>query len=468
MDTAASYQVICRFDSRGQYVCDSVALVSPMTFDLIPDVYIGRLPAADGGEMKVMVDKIIAYRSTPQTAPCQAGGLLLSHRLFTSIGGYADATYYCEQQYSILRNPGSDFHTAVIDRIYEDSVSPQGAVISDTIRRTAAEYGVYFSRGYNIVLWYGHGCPTHIEVTGIAPNDYFTTDNAAAMQSTTYSNIITESCSVMGADSGAGIAKSFLVNPHGGAVSFTGSTTLDYSATRNVDFQNAFTMLFLDGVRYISKAFEIALIDQASLGSWVLARTDVYGLQYWGDPQMEIWSGQVSASDTFRLSPGKIGGKLRVCVVPARDSVLVCAYKAGAFFSRGYTTVDGYVDLDALPAGIEKVKISAQSHNRLPSSIVVDDADVGVLQFAGGSPATAPISVRFAKGSFFVNAGAVEPGARVTIEVYQASGRLVDRTTQCRQSQELILTPSSLSTGMYLIKVHAGSRTLMSGVTVVR
>jgi hypothetical protein len=461
------YKIVCRFDSRGNYVCDSVVVASPALFELVPDVYIGRLPAASGQEMKILVDKIIAYRSTPHTTASQAGGLILSLQLFNNIGTYADGTYYSEQVYSVLRSTGSDFRSAVIDRIYEDSITPQGAVIPDSIRRTVDEYGLYLSRGYNFVLWNAHGSPRDLEVTGIAPNEYFNTGNAAALQSATFSNMIGEACCALHTERDTCIAKSFLVNPHGGAVSFTGTTTYDYMTVRSRDVQEAFTALCLHKVHYISKAFELALIDQIGTGTWITSREDIYGLQYWGDPEMEIWSRQVSASDTFQIYPENVNGKLRVHIAPAIDSVLVCAYKADGFFSRGYVT-NGYADLDPLPVGIEKVKISARFHNYLPSSIVVDDADVGVLQLAGASTVKAPFSARFARGSFFVNVGNTEPGALVTIAVYDLSGRLMDRAAIRGHSQELIMTPSSISTGIYLIKVQAGSHMLASRIKVVR
>jgi hypothetical protein len=359
-------------DSTGEYGCIDVMSNIP-GLDVVPDIYLGRIPVSNAEETAVMVDKILAYGNTPRAPGPQSGvflfGSQLHRKIYTSKHNtwIADATQFLHYQIRpILTSSTSAFRDAIIDEMYEDSLT-SGTFCNATTPRDASQVMEALSKAYNLVFLTGHGGADHITLcTRCSPWQLLWAREARTLQTPVYSNIMTLSCSTMEMrDTLKTLAKEFLLDPRGGGISYTGASGIDYASYRQRYLLMTMQYLAHRGVTRIARAHWLAVGRDSHPRS--IERHVYLVSQYWGDPETQLWTRPVSDQDRLDVAVVKDRGRIRVAVAPARDSVLISAWDGGEYLQRTFSS-NGVATFDAVPESVATLTITASAHNYLPVS----------------------------------------------------------------------------------------------------
>lgn len=465
-ESDVEYQLQCHYTPDGKYVCDHVE-PAMSGVDLWNDVYIGRLPASNADEARIMIDKIMAYRSTPRPRQYADDIFFTGVQLFglwNQLGSeweMDDVTYFWH--YGIrpyFMNTSSLFRASSIYEMYEDSVLPNGRIRNDTLVLTPQMMSEQLSRGYNLAFLSFHGKPSAIRIWSNTPRSNFTQDDVLQMRSEYYSNIISISCSVMEMkeDSQMCFAKSFLVNPNGGGVSYTGASAVDFYSMRTEHYVKAAQLLNTQNIHRIAQAYELANV-------MTINRYSQFVVQHWGDPELEMWSRSATAQDTFAISIVNRGGQYHVSVTPPVDSVLVCAYKKDKVFLRGYTN-RGTAVFDAVDPSIDSIRLTATCPDYLPSCIYFNASDIA-------SPVRPLVN---AIGSRVPDASLIASGSRICVRftgadrfqaaIMDVSGKIVRQTSVATAPAYWNAAP--LMPGPYFLVVRANGTVINRRFIVAR
>ena len=462
-DTSSSeYRFTYKFDSTGTYVLDSVTDILIGT-DFSQEVTIGRLPVSNQTEAKIVVDKIIAYSGlSSQTASAQ-NILLFGPQMF----GFTDAhtqgmfssdvgDYLHYQIRPELQKSGSPFCNASFNEIYEDSITADNNLCFFKKIITPEMLNAEFSLGPNIVIFTAHGCYEHILINAQKSLKYGIAD-ALRIKSPTYSNIMALSCNTMEMpqDSMMCLAKSFLVNPNGGAISYVGSVVKAFGDELDSATAKITTLVSA------KKTFRLARAYQN-----VVPSTNRYMLfywQYWGDPELEFWTKKLTEQDSISITISNIGDHFRVSTTPPLDSILVCAYKPGALFARGYTKA-GIVEFDTPSATLDSVKITATRHDLLPGHLFVNTDSLLLT----GTKIQAKCFEK-TSFSFFTNNKVIHVQNNshqpVSVLLFDVAGRL--KYTGSISGRGITL-PDRLPTGLYVLRMQQGSTVIARSVLIGR
>lgn len=121
------------------------------TFDMYPEVYVGRLPAANKREVKNLVQKIITYESTgPDEKPWFENFIGIGGKTFDYYDGKPDGEYLCDLAYNHTKNAIPDLN---LIPVYSSNKNTTGLVPIARDIQTAV------SQGAGFVLFQGHGNP---------------------------------------------------------------------------------------------------------------------------------------------------------------------------------------------------------------------------------------------------------------------------------------------------------------------
>ena len=451
-----TFRLQCRYDSAGTYVCDRVKEDTVGGIDLWSDVYIGRIPVSSGDEARIVIDKIIAYSTRAEQTSAAQDIFMFGTKLFDedSVWKVDDTHAFLHYELKpVFSNPTPAFSQPQFTEAYEDSMAPDGSVIKDSTEITKEMLVSGFSSGPNLVIFAAHGSDHDIMMCSFRFSAF---DNAdvLALQSATYSTIITLSCDLMQyhPDSATCFAKNFLVNPNGGAVSFCGYSEIEY-----LDYGEQVSIAAV-GSLASGKTTRIAVAFQnGELGQ---RRTELYAHQYWGDPEMELWTKRLSPADTIALSICKSSGRYLVSTSPALDSALVCLYRPGAAFARGYTRA-GKVELDTACFGADSFTITWTKHNFLPGRLVLRPSDVPEVgvRFAASAPAAGRLRVYARAGTVWFENGNVQ---KAEIRIFDIHGRLAHARSIAGSTAAGV---QGLPAGMYVIRIdqsgHRAAQTLL-------
>ncbi|MBD3314889.1 MAG: T9SS type A sorting domain-containing protein [Chitinivibrionales bacterium] len=462
-ESGIAYKLECRFDEDGDFVCDR-AVSEVVGIDLRSDIYIGRMPVSNAEEARVMVDKTIQYTAEPRPDG-RAGGLFffgpkVHYRItknYATGNKITDAAQYWHyEMLPLFRNPTSLFRTATIDERYEDRLTPAGEITGDSIEITPDELDTCLSRGYNLVFFSCHGSPNHILISS-RTNTVYSRRDVLNLKSNHYSNIASISCDVMKMppESTMCLAKSFLVNPDGGAVSYNGSSAEDYMISKREHYLGAARYLSTGATAHIAKAFQVANLE--------LDRYNQFVHQYWGDPELTIRTREITANDTFAIDIAKAGDSYRIQLLPAVDSALVCLYKKHTAFERGYTR-NGLVMLDTVPPAVKTMRLTATKHNYLPTSLSLDASDItttGIRRTpipAASAPFTTAVEDRRIMAFF-------SPGDSILrATLYTASGQTLKRFHAGAPRRKW--STRRMPAGVYLLSVTIADNRIIKRVIV--
>lgn len=471
------YRLICRFDSAGHYVCDSVVLESFGGVDFRPDVYLGRLPASNAADAEIMVDKILRYGYRPQNSDYTTRILFLGENALGSLysmedSGYIDdASYYWHRDMKpIYADPGSVFSGFGFDEIYEDSVTPDGKILDAEILRDTGVYLDQFSHGANLVYYVGHGDPLSWEIGSFTtPKTYLYEPQVRNFASGTLMNIITMACKTMLFNNGVCMAKSFMANPRGGAISYCANSGNDYPSSTITPLKDMAEYLANGSATRLVKAMVHGYLKNSSgiNGFLFSKRAVLFARQFWGDPELELWTRPITAADTFSIGIFRISeGTYHVSVVPPEDSVFICLYKPGVLQQRGYAR-NGGITFTGIPDTLNAVKITATRHNFLPSQIQVDMGAIGIERQAAALGSGHTVQACPNPFNPATTIRIVRPFKKAAIRVYDVTGKILARFNNVR-SRDTEWNAKGLPSGMYVLEVLVDGRTCRKTLVLAR
>ncbi|MBD3343804.1 MAG: hypothetical protein GF401_01925 [Chitinivibrionales bacterium] len=459
-ESRTEFRLECGYDDEGSFVCEKKE-PKITGLDLWYDIYLGRLPASTVEEAEVMITKVLEYPLKPRPEEhhddmtfCAAQLHYLWTDFVTSLE-MDDASYYWHHKVKpIFEKETSKFKSATIDELFEDRVLDNGTVVNDSDEITIDEMREHLSRGYNMVFFSFHGNPAGIQIYSKAAEvgtPIFDYKHAHEIESEYYSHFISISCLVMKMmhDTSTCFAKSLLTNPRGGAVSYTGSSGIDYFNIRGRHYKKAVDLLNNKGVHRIAKAWYLANVMEFS-------RHNVLVQQHWGDPELECWSNSADETENFEIQTERTGNKVNVTVWPAIDSVLVCAYKKDALFMRGYT-IGGTVEFEGIDASMGGITLTATKHNFVPTQKVLRANDMVEIASAKENIQAAQMNIVQINSRTAIHFSHCK--SSLDARLLTASGRTIDHIST-RESNK-IWDIAALPGGVYMVKARMDGGTLI-------
>jgi hypothetical protein len=158
-----------RWDSNGDgiYAAWNAPGVPKDTFDMYPEVYVGRLPVTNNREVTHMVKKIITYeRSGPEEKPWYNTFVGVGGKTFDYYEGRPDGEYLCDLAFNYTKNAIPDLNLV---SVYSTNRNTSGFV------PVASDIQKAISQGAGYVDFEGHGNPfvwDTIWYNGTYPNDW--------------------------------------------------------------------------------------------------------------------------------------------------------------------------------------------------------------------------------------------------------------------------------------------------------
>ena len=157
------------WDSNGDgvYAAWNAPGAAKDTFDMYPEVYVGRLPVANKREVSNMVQKIITYESTsPAEKPWYKNFVGIGGKTFGYYEGQPDGEYLCNLTYNYTKRAIPDLK---LIPVYSTNKNTSGLVpVAKDIQKA-------ISQGAGYVDFEGHGNPLvwdTIWFDGSYPNDW--------------------------------------------------------------------------------------------------------------------------------------------------------------------------------------------------------------------------------------------------------------------------------------------------------
>ncbi len=332
--------------------------------DILPDVWLGRLPVSTPGQARVVVDKTLTYSIDPPVdAGYPATALLLAEVLFPSSWSPSDTVIYdgaglAEETSAFL--PGS----IAVTRLYENSGAFPGSR-PESLPTVLSE----LDRGYGIVHHVGHGYFNNMSVglgglsVTIPEADLLDNGNRASV-------LYAINCTSAAVDFDC-IDEHFLTNPGGGAVAAIGATRSLFPGTNHYYDVEFYRLMFQEGYDRLGRASSAAKMAFAPLSQTDNThRWTQYTLMLLGDPGLKVWTAAPTAFTVDHPSSLAPGGQTVAVTVREGSSPVsgarVTLYKEGEVFASGLTGEDGGARLSAAPVTAGTLRLTVTGGEHLP------------------------------------------------------------------------------------------------------
>ncbi len=300
------------------------------------DVAVGRFPVRTDAEAKVMVDKAISYRTGEHAGAWQ------NTLCFMADDGNNNM-HMADADTSVVRRVRSLYPDYNIHKIYWDAYTRTSSATGFSYPDVTRLIKQQMQNGALVMNYMGHGAAytlSHEQVVSL--------DDFAAQSSLGLPLWVTASCDIMPFDGQEeNIGETSVLNSHGGAIAFFGTTRTVY-AHYNRYMNKAFMTHVLgstDGVRNtIGEAVRLAKNELISSGSDLSANKLQYTLL--GDPALAL------AAPTLSIVVDSINGQSLAALQAASGSALggltaentelthaLCTLQAGKT-----VTVSGHID----------------------------------------------------------------------------------------------------------------------------
>ncbi len=417
--------------------------------DMVADIHLGRLPVRDSASAQLMVDKIVAYSSQPDTSYCR------------NVSYYAEVLFPASWQPGdpdewITRN-GADYAQYIYDnyqpgqidatRFYETYWLYPGSV-----QETVADVLYDLENRAHITHHVGHGYRYTMSVGdgSIVANDMLNLNNGLDHLFTMYALNCT-SCAI---DYNC-LAEAVLLAENGGGISMIGTMREAFPNT-SIYYQNSyFSTLFGDSLS-LGEVFTISHNNWASLGV-------IEGSHRWtqmsylliGDPTINVWMDtplplNPVVTQTYDLSSDTLKVQVSRDALPL-EGARVIARKSGEDWAEGLTDAAGMVHLPFHAESTGDIDISVTNRNDLPAF-----ATYAVAAGSGERLSVALLAVEDDSGAGVVgNAdGNLDAGesVRLDLRVHNRGGSAVSNLglDLLLPGAELAVVESNVATGLGL------------------
>ncbi len=340
--------------------------------DLLPEVYVGRLPAVTAAEAELLVAKTLKYQQDP-VADYLENNLYFAEVLFpqTWEPGQTpslDGAAMVENDILPIMDTVPNIHYA---RLYENHTWP--SYRPGALPETRVAVIDSLNRGYNLAVHIGHGFRN---VMHVADDNLTGTDASGLTNGDRLINLYAINCSSTAIDYPC-IAEAFMKAPNGGTVSLVGSTRYDFPTTGQQYQEVFFQLLYQGGVSAVGEL-------HAEQKTPFVGLSEYNGTHRWtqmtlvllGDPELRIYT---AAARTLAVScPGTVTigtASLPVHVATggaALEGARVTAYRAGDVFATGLTDGNGDVTLEIQPESTGPLTVTVTGANCRPGQTTVE------------------------------------------------------------------------------------------------
>jgi hypothetical protein len=297
------------FDKRfdwNSYVDDKIGQFNLDGHDIIPEVYISRVPLKSPDQVEAFIGKTLRYETDPPMNDF-FGRMMLSGVMFWNIwDGKSDSHHRSENFYKtdikyVWKGEKIGFYDTGTD-------FPEGS----NYELTAENLSTHLNTGFGFFHFCGHGNTQNLVME--RGND-FNSDDAMGLVNPVSGIVLTNACDVNAFDSiDPCLSEAFIRNPRGGAVAFFGSSRYGFDNTEaSGDLGPSFKL---------NASFAKYLIGQSPFSKWksfaaiaAMAKTDfVYSgssggsfnyLQYAvnpiGDPELPLYRSDPQVFDHVRI-----------------------------------------------------------------------------------------------------------------------------------------------------------------------
>lgn len=241
------------------------------------DMGVGRFPVTDDSEAKILVDKIINYKTNRNAGGWQNVIMFLGQDGNNNLH-MTDADQAAEQ--TSAEHPGF-----VIKKVYWDAYQHYSTATGTTYPEVRSALNKQIADGALIFDFAGHGAPTTLTGEGVADLSDF-----AGYTNTNLPLWVTASCDIMPFDgTQANIGETAMLNSHGGSVAFYGTARTVF-AQDNTPLNIAFMSNVLGIVD--GKPITLGEAQRITKNQMISGRKDLSQnkLQYalLGDPAMSL------------------------------------------------------------------------------------------------------------------------------------------------------------------------------------
>ncbi|MDZ4803996.1 MAG: C25 family cysteine peptidase [Candidatus Eisenbacteria bacterium] len=330
--------------------------------DLIPDVWLARIPCSSAEGTRLMIDKTFQYERTPILAPGYLDRFVsMAEVLQPSNWNFPDTVVFDGALLSEELIAGlSPFYQ--IDRFYENwRAYQQVGAMPETRDAVLAA----MSAGAAIVNHDGHGFHNNLSV-GIGGLEVVRTDVDALANVGRPFLFFGINCNSAAIDFDC-IAEHFLCQPNG-AFAYMGSTRFDFPGTGDL-YQSEFIENLMDGVP-LGKAHALAKLAEVPLAQFDgPERWHQFSLLCLADPAVPIYSDLPRSLSVMHASSLTLGQPVPVTVTRLGAPLAgarVTLYRAGEVFITATTDVNGQVTLECAAETPGPLSLVVTARNSLP------------------------------------------------------------------------------------------------------
>lgn len=297
------------FDKRFDWnalIDDRIGQVYHDDNDLVPEIYISRMPVRNPEQTRDMVRKTLDYEQNQPIRGFSDKMLLAGMKTWTLWSGKSDSHHRSELMYT---NHVSDYWDGEADGFFDTGTDFFGDA---EYQLTAGNLSEQLNAGYAFFHFAGHG---DINTLQMEEGPRFGVDDAFALSNSTSGIILSNACDVNAFDSiDPCLSEAFLRNPDGGGLAFFGSSRLgfglpdiDFSLGPSFQFNASFLSYLLSGAQEsqwnsFASVAAAAKTDFAHSGiSGGIYHYLLYAINPMGDPELPMYTRNPSVFNDVRL-----------------------------------------------------------------------------------------------------------------------------------------------------------------------
>jgi uncharacterized repeat protein (TIGR01451 family) len=353
--------------------------------DLMPELYVGRLPATTAAEAELLVAKALRYEKDPVSDYIE-NTLFFAEVLFPQdwVPGETpslDGASMIESDILPIMDTVPNIHYA---RLYENYTWPTyrpGSLLEN--RLTVIDS---LNVGYNVAVHIGHG---YRNVMHVADDNLTGADAAALTNGDRLTNLYAINCSSASIDYPC-IAEALMKAPGGGAVSLVGSTRYDFPTTGQLYQEVYFQLLYqggLDAVGELQAEQKVPFIGSSEYNG--THRWTQMALVLLGDPELRIFTAAPRTLGVVAAAEVGLGAVSLPVHVQADGADLagarVTVYRAGDVFATGLTDPAGDVTLSFQPEALGSLTLTVTGRNCRPYQGAITVTTSAELALAEGT-----------------------------------------------------------------------------------
>jgi hypothetical protein len=414
----------------------------------IPDAFIGRFSVQTTGQCILMAQRLIDYETWDYAG---SGAWIQSTGWIASSDNYSiseGSHNYCISNYT-------DPLGYTADKLY-----------SHTYGASAADVITAVNQGESMLTFSGHGSQTSWGDMAFGSSDFSQLTNEGM-----FPGVLSHACLTGDYGTGTCWAETWTRTAGRGGLWFFGSVPSTYWGEDDILEKGEFDYFLGQDIPWTKCFLNGGLLSVYSYYSGGgLTQYYFEGYTLFGDPSAEMWTWQLAGGVPMTMSvthPATISetGPVTITVAGATDDALVCIWKGDEIYERGYTE-GGSIVLYAAPETTGQILVTVRRHDYKPYLGVIQVTGTGVE--GGGSPV--PLQITCANPVFSSGAVMLQGQGLVSLEVYDLSGRLVATpySGEIDGSLSVGLSGSSLSPGVYFLRLSGGSSVDTQRVTILR